>query len=265
MAHQIESFCTACSDTDQRIWLASVIGDWIAADELTIGHPELAAITNPKAKRCRELRQTTLRKYLRDESQRSDALQAMADLQTEDLDEYLEDALQGSPSGFISTALDIITQLNDPKWCPRVHKLFRRVDPSGQLPASHIWITALKFLLNHQFQVNEMMASLTKAGGTEVGEAVLLSLEHAPEHAMPLIRRALIADIPICRTRVAAILALIDAPWSKRELLGTLAASSEQERTADARAALLETGDKEAEKAVLTWEELNPHENEVGS
>jgi hypothetical protein len=44
-----------------------------------------------------------------------------------------------------------------------------------------------------------------------------------------------------------------------------LAASDEQEKTADARAALEETGDEEARKAVLAWEERNPHENEGGS
>ena len=110
-----------------------------------------------------------------------------------------------------------------------------------------------------------MFAALPKAGGTEVGEAVLLALEHAPELALPLIRKALLADIPINRIEVAAILALIAKPWSRRELLGALEASDDQEKTADARAALLESGDEEAQKAVLAWEERNPHENEAGS
>jgi hypothetical protein len=94
---------------------------------------------------------------------------------------------------------------------------------------------------------------------------VLLALEHAPELALPLIRKGLLADIPINRIEVAAILALINKPWSRRELLGALSASDDQEKTADARAALVETGDEEAQKAVLAWEERNPHENEAGS
>ena len=39
----------------------------------------------------------------------------------------------------------------------------------------------------------------------------------------------------------------------------------DQQKTADARAALLESGDEDAQKAVLAWEKRNPHENEVGS
>jgi hypothetical protein len=110
-----------------------------------------------------------------------------------------------------------------------------------------------------------MFATLPKAGGTVVGEAVLLALEHAPELALPLIRKALLADIPINRIEVASILALIAKPWSRQELLGALQASDDQEMTADARAALLESGDEESQKAVLAWEERNPHENETGS
>jgi hypothetical protein len=106
---------------------------------------------------------------------------------------------------------------------------------------------------------------LPQAGGTEIGEAVLLALERAPQHALPLIRKGLLVDIPINRSEVAAILALVGKPWSRRELLGALEASDEQEKTADVRAALLESGDEEAQKAVLTWEERNPHESEVGS
>src|SRR5262249_51176961 len=72
-------------------------------------------------------------------------------------------------------------------------------------------------------------------------------------------------DIPVNRSEIAAILALIDEPWSRRELLLALEASDNQEKTADARAALREWGDEERQKAVRAWEERNPHENEVGS
>ena len=182
-----------------------------------------------------------------------------------DLDQCLEDALCGPLIGLVSAALDIIRQRDDPRWCVRVHELYSRVDPAGQLPQPHIWITSLKLLLRHGHRTAEVIASLARAGGTEIGEAVLLSLEHAPELALPLIRKGLVADVPMSRTQVAAILALINAPWSKRELLGALEASDDQEKTADARAALLESGDEAAQRAVLAWEVRNPHENEIGS
>jgi hypothetical protein len=39
----------------------------------------------------------------------------------------------------------------------------------------------------------------------------------------------------------------------------------DQQKTADARAALLESEDEDAQKAVVAWEKRNSHENEVGS
>jgi hypothetical protein len=103
------------------------------------------------------------------------------------------------------------------------------------------------------------------AAGAEIGEACLLALEYAPDLALPLFRRGLLSDIPANRQAVAAILALIDKPWSRRVLLGALECCDDQERTADARAALRESRNEKAHRAVLAWEQCNPHEPEVGS
>ncbi len=261
----ITAFCTAWPDPHRRVWLAALIGDWLAADEAAQGQPDLTAVTFPRAKRCCEDRRQRLRRGLGEGYRGADALQALADLGTADLDDCLENALLTPTSGTISTALDIIGHQNDSRWCPRVYALLSRVDPAGQLPQPHIWITAIKFLLRMGYRTKEILDALPRAAGTEVGEAVLLALEHAPALALPLIREGLLADIPINRTQVTAILALIAKPWSRRELLRALEISDDQEKTADARAALLESGDEEAQQAVLAWEERNPHENEVGS
>lgn len=261
----IEAFCTAWEDREWRVWLAALIGDWLAAEEAAVGNQELAAITGSRAEKCRELWWQRLRRDIGVPFRGADALQALADLNAPDLDKQLDDALRGPPSGLISAALDVVGKLNDSKWCVRVHELYSRVDPAGAIPQPHIWITSLKFLLRHGHRTKELVADLAKAGLTEIGDAILLSLEHAPELALPLIRKGLLADVPIDRTSVAAILAVIAKPWSFRELLGALEASDDQEKTADARAALLESGDEEAQKAVLAWEERNPHENEAGS
>ncbi|WP_406694400.1 hypothetical protein V5E97_25320 [Singulisphaera sp. Ch08] len=265
IADDIDSFCTTWADADRRVWLAAVIGDWLAADEAAAGRPEVTAITGPRAGRCRKIHLQRLHRELREPYRGADALQALADLQAPDLDQCLEDALRSPPSGLISVALDIIEQRDNPRWCVRVHELYSRVDPNGQPPQPHLWITSLKFLLRQGHHTAEVIASLAKAGGTEVGEAVMLSLEHAPELALPLIRKGLIADVPMNRTQVAAILALINASWSKRELLAALEASDDQAKTADARAALMETGDEGDQRAVLAWEARNPHENEIGT
>jgi hypothetical protein len=261
----IDAFCAAWEDPKRRAWLAALVGDWPGAHEGVIDRPELTAITATRAERCRGLWWQRLRRDLHVPFTGADALQALADLKAPDLGPRLEGALSGPSSGTISAALDVVGKLDDPRWCDRVYEVFSRVDPAAQAPQPHIWMTALKFLLRHGHRKTEMIAALTRADRTEVGEAVLLSLEHAPELALPLIRKGLLADVPMDRMAVAAILALIGKPWSKRELLGALEASDDQERTADTRAALLETGDEACEQAVLAWEERNPHENETGS
>jgi hypothetical protein len=261
----IAAFCSAWASADRQVWLAALVGDWPGAHEAADGRPELTAITAPRADRCRELWWQRLRRDLDVPFTGADALQALADLKAPDLDQRLEDALRGPPSGTISAALDVIGKLDDPRWCDRLYEVFSRVDPAAQAPSPHIWMTTLKFLLRHGHRKGEMIAALTRADRTEIGEAVLLSLEHAPELALPLIRKGLLANVPMDRMSVASILALINSPWSRRELLGALEASDDQEKTADSRAALLETGDEECEKAVLAWEERNPHENQTGS
>ena len=260
----IEVFCTAWALPERRLWLAALIGDWPAANEAAVGRPDAKATTANRARMCNELWWERLRRQLDVPFKGADALQALADLNAPDIDARLEQALRGPLSGTISVALDVIKRLNDPLWCPRVFDLFSRVDPAGYLPQPHIWITSLKIMLGHGYRKSEVIAALAKASRNEIGEAALLSLEHAPELALPLIRKGLLADVPVDRTTVAAILVLIRKPWSLQELLGALEASDDQEKTADARAALLETGDPEAERAVLAWEEKNPHENEFG-
>ncbi|MDB5308277.1 MAG: hypothetical protein JWO38_2479 [Gemmataceae bacterium] len=243
------------------MWLAALIGDWLAADDAAAGQPELLRVTGPRADKCRQIWRELLLKETGYPA--ADALHGLAELGA--ADEPVEQAFRGPPTGLVSAALDITEQQDDPRWCPLVHGMYSRVRPAGQPPEPRIWIRCLKFLLRHGYRKKELLAALPQAGGTEMGEATLLALEHAPEHALGLIRRSLLADIPINRSEVAAILAVIGQPWAIRELLGALESSDDQEKTADSRAALLETGDEECEKAVLAWEERNPHENETGS
>jgi len=126
-------------------------------------------------------------------------------------------------------------------------------------------MNCLKFLLQHKYRKSEVLDALPSAGAAEVGEAVLLALEHAHPSALPLARRSLLSKVPRNRIKVAAILALIGKSWSKREMLAALEGCDDQELTAEIRIALLETGDEEIQRLVLAWEERNPHENELGS
>jgi hypothetical protein len=211
------------------------------------------------------LRRRRLLHAFHDERHAAQALLGLADLGAEDLPAALEEALRKPFSGLTSTALEVVGRRDDPAWCPLVYGLFRRLDPGGPIPQPHLGMACIKFLLRHGHRKDEVLAALPQAAGCEMGEACLLALEQAPELMLPLVRRALQHDIPANRTAVAAILALIDRPWSRRELVAALEASDEQERTADCRAALLECHDGEARRAVRAWEERNPHEPEAGT
>ncbi|MBN9121267.1 MAG: hypothetical protein J0I06_19300, partial [Planctomycetes bacterium] len=147
----INVFCAAWASTERRLWLAALIGDWPAANEAAARLPELAAITAPRSARCFDLWWNRLRRDLDVPSKGGDALQALADLKSPDIDSRLEHALSGPPSGTISAALAVIGQVDDPKWCPRLFDLFSRVNPGVDLPQPHIWITSMKFLLRHGY------------------------------------------------------------------------------------------------------------------
>jgi hypothetical protein len=258
-AEDVRRFCDLWGDPNRRLWLAAVIGDWPAAHALAT--PELAEVTAGRADACRRQRRDHLGAITGYPA--SDALYGLDDLGVSD--QYLAEVFQGPPSGRISVALEIAERRPDPRWWPHVHALFRRVDPTAPPPEPHLWMTSLKLLVRHGYRADELLAQLGHAGGTAIGEAVLLALEFAPEHAIPLVRKSLLSRIPINRIEVAAVLAIIGRAWSTRELLGALKESDDQETTAEARAALLELRDPEADRAVLDWEQKNPHEDEAGS
>jgi hypothetical protein len=261
----IDSFCAAWSDGTRRRWLAALVGDWPAAhaEALRAGDTALAALTASRAEPCRQQRRRRLLQARRDERLASDALHGLADLGGEGLDAALVEALRGPLCGTTSAALEVIAGQSDPAWCAEVHGLLRRVRPDGPIPEPHLWIESLKLLLRHGHRRQEVLAELPRSGGCAMGEAVLLALENAPELALPLIRRALRCEVPANRSTVTAVLALIDRPWSRRELVAALEASDEQEQTADCRAALLECRDEEGRRAVAEWERRNPHEPET--
>ena len=89
-----------------------------------------------------------------------------------------------------------------------MYDLFSRLNPAGQLPEPHIWMTSLKFMLRHGHRKQEVIAALTRADRTEIGEAVLQSLEHAPKLALSLIRKGLLAKAVNPRDRRGVLVTL---------------------------------------------------------
>ena len=263
---EIDEFCEAWENPYRRPWLAAAIGDWPEAHEqaLSSGNQGLIDATAERASDCKALRSRDLLARWDNEPEQGNVLLALDDLDAEVLGVQLERTLKGSIGGATSRAVDIIERRNDLAWCPAIHGLFRRLDPKRALPEAYLWSRCLRFLLRHDYLAEEMKAAFPRSEGIAIGEAALLALEHDPDRAVPLFRRALRSQIPANRTMAAAILALIDRPWSRRELTTVLSESDDQEATSECRAALLECHDQAAHRTVEAWEHANPHESEPG-
>jgi hypothetical protein len=263
---EIDEFCEAWANPDRRPWLAAAIGDWPEAHEqaLSSGDRGLIEATAGPASDCKALRSRELLARWADEPKRGNVLLALDDLDADVLEGQLERALKESIANATSRAVDIIERRDAPVWCPAIHGLFRRLDPSRALIEAYLWSRCLRFLLRHEYLAEEMKAALLHAEGIAIGEAALLALEHDPDRALPLFRRALRFHIPANRSLAAATLALIDRPWSRRELTTVLHESDDQEATSECRAALLECQDQAAHQTVEAWERANPHEPESG-
>ena len=102
------------------------------------------------------------------------------DLQVEDYSERLKEALVRTPySGLNSAAMKMIETEGNPAWCDDVYRLWRSVQPSGEMPQPYLWINSVSFLLRHGYHAEEMLAALKLAGSADRGEAALLALEFA--------------------------------------------------------------------------------------
>src|SRR5262249_36048628 len=136
-----------------------------------------------------------------------------------------------------------IERSDDPQYCGAVWSLFRRIDPKGAIPQPHLWSVCAAFLLRHERAGDAVLATLPDVGGSAVGEAALLALEHAKPLGRPLLRKALRSDVPHARGVGAATLALIAEPWALGELEEILTETGDEEATAECRAALRAVGD----------------------
>jgi serine/threonine protein kinase len=131
-------------------------------------------------------------------------LLALDDLNAEVLEGQLERTLKGPIANATSRAVDIIERRDNLAWCPAIHGLFRRLDPSRELIEASLWYRCLRFLLRHDYLAKEMKAALPRAEGIAIGEAALLALENDPDRSLPLFRRALRSHIPANRSFEAA-------------------------------------------------------------
>lgn len=111
-----------------------------------------------------------------------------------------------------------------------VEQLSRRLpdlDPKRHHP--YIAWEICRYLLVHNQARDECLSTLERfsaarnvkgfSGDPYDYELALLALEHEPYRGLPLLRRALRSKTPQCLERASALLALVDRPWSRAEIL----------------------------------------------
>lgn len=209
------------------------------------------------------LRNRELVRSFRANERPSESLLALEEIQSPFLKDFLESALQGPPCGTISTALNIIDRSNDPDWCEPIRGLLSRLDPNADIPSPHLWMRAANYLAKH-FQLPDLRPQLLQLSKSNLGDGAVFALEHFPDIAVRIFRKALRSAIPVNRCTAAAALAIIDQPWSRQELLKLLDESDDQIATAEVRSALDELCCQECRSRLEEWEERNPREPEMG-
>ncbi|QDU53688.1 DUF6896 domain-containing protein [Gimesia panareensis] len=256
----LESLTKRHAEPETMLRLAAVIGDSPLVQQLldtTDIPPEVTA----HARRVTAAREQFLQDQYDLKKNQSLALQSLQENQSPDLDDFLKQALKSDNSSTLDTALDIITVTGDSCWCPLVSEVLQRVSFLGsadEFPRPEKWAQPLEFLLRQDYQFDRTIEFLSHVPKYALGEAAAIALEFQPHLALKLFREALRSSIPHNRETAAAILALIDQPWCQRELLQILNESTDQEATAESRAALKMIWNLTSKADVDNWERENP-------
>lgn len=246
---------------EKQLMVAAAMGDWFHLDQLVPeGH---RTQVKDSLSACCEQRTTHLIDHFRSGSNQADALDALHDLDSPALPSVLREALIGKPSHTIYSALLVIGKLDDPMWCDDLESLLKRVNPNGENTEPYVWHSCAYFLLRHG-RASNIKAQLQRTTSSCLGDASILTLEYFPDIAIETFRRSLRSEVPCNRITSAAALAIIDQPWSRKELLAVIAESDDHMMTTECRSALLTTHSEESHRKVVEWEKQNPREPEQG-
>jgi len=222
-------------DPSNRLWLAAAIGDWPTANELAQSHerPEVRRAVADKFEGYRQRRLAIARFNLSLEPDSVSDLEIFYQQGAKDFPAYAKQAI--AAVGPRPDLAELLLKTGDPQWDQQLFDCFQFLSgvSSGWDPYE---IFALaKALLERNYRGDDVLAVL--AGyDRDLDCSARIFLKYAPARALPIIRRALrhgyfeprsAAEIAeegppmnssICR-RTAVVLAVIDEPWSRREIL----------------------------------------------
>ncbi len=258
----LEQIETECHAESKLIFIAAALGDWELVQKLS---PAKQVADSVKAQ-CESLaakrEQYLIQIYDAENNHQEYALKGLAEMNSPRQREFLKRTFTGPLTSTISCAFKIIGKNNDDTWCNEVDTLLKRIQPDGKLPQPHLWINSMKYLLQHHSDKKQYREMLLTADAHLLAQAAILALEHFPQDAIKIFQKAIRSSIPGNRIVAAAALALINQPWSLREMIIILEESDEQELTLECRAALRETDHAELHETVRQWEQNHPHQAE---
>lgn len=259
-ADAIEEISRGLADPSRRVWLAARLGDFVWARELATD-PSLRAELDARAEQCLALRRRRVEQALADDSDHTVqlGLMGLAALAAPGLGARLRAALAQPSSGTVSTALKLLNQHWHDEHAAAVLALLERVGPRGSTPQPYIFSTCAAMLLTHGFHVEVVLARLAEAGDRAGAELLAQAIAHRSPTALGLARQGLRSHIPMYRAETAALLAALDRPGPRRELLAVLAESDDLLATCECRAALRRSRDPAARAALDAWEQRHPY------
>jgi hypothetical protein len=248
-------------DVPTQLALGAAVGDWFLVDNLNT--EVLSKNVRENLTVCRDQRSSDLDNMFRRGTNQPEALRALQELDSPKLPAMLSEVMRAKSSGTTSVALEVIDEQDDAAWCDEVHALMNHVDPNGAIPQPHVWHKCAQFLLRHG-QTSDIKQQLRRINSNCLGDASILALEYVPDIALETFRRALRSKIPCNRIASAAALAIIDQPWSRKELIAVISESRDHVMTSECRSALMTTHSQECHRIVLDWERRNPRQPEQG-
>ena len=265
-------FLRVWKEPQSQIWATALIGDWLLAHQLAVKSADkhLIEVTAPRAEACRTHRIRMVKDSVGDGPPPTNALWALRDLKAPELDEYVRRGLRSDEWGASATG-EFLRSSDDPRWCDEVFELWT----TSYCVNCHSAQNFLCYLLRHGHRTEDVIDLIAHG---EPEEAALLAMEHAPRRVLEYVRQALRWDAPddadletdfgldltLKRnpvTRMSSTLAVIDLPWTRRELVAVLSelnVAGERDRihALPIALALGESADEECRDIAASWEPL---------
>ena len=175
--------------------------------------------------------------------------------------------IEGPVSSATADAVHWLDAMPDAAGSQAVLRLaLERLSPSEHHP--HPMHAAATYLLKRNLERERVLAAMLAfarvdpvkgyRGNPYIGDFALLALEHAPEHALELVRLALRSSVPAARKFVTAVLFVLDRPWCHHELAAALQEAEREPGTLLMAEALSRSQSDLAHAIAARWRREHP-------